>query len=89
VLKDITINNYIKYWDYGTPTGHQIKIAYGTLHKSKTLTINLNWPDRSRDKEGRVTTHWKKDFLEEAEKEKKELNESYQESVRQAKERKK
>jgi len=29
-----------------------------------------------------------KDFLEEAEKEKKELNESYQESVRQAKERK-
>ena len=30
----------------------------------------------------------KKDFLQEAEKEKKELNESYQESVRQAKERK-
>ena len=30
----------------------------------------------------------KKDFLEEAEKEKKELNESYQESVRQTKERK-
>ena len=30
----------------------------------------------------------KKDFLEEAEKEKKELNESYQESVRQATERK-
>ena len=29
-----------------------------------------------------------KDFLEEAEKEKKELNESYQESVRQTKERK-
>ena len=29
-----------------------------------------------------------KDFLEEAEKEKKELNESYQESVRQANERK-
>ena len=29
----------------------------------------------------------KKDFLEEAEKEKKELNESYQESVRQARER--
>jgi len=29
-----------------------------------------------------------KDFLEEAEKEKKELNESYQESIRQAKERK-
>ena len=31
----------------------------------------------------------KKDFLEEAEKEKAELNESYQESVRQTKERKK
>ena len=30
-----------------------------------------------------------KDFLEEAEKEKKELNESYKESVRQTKERKK
>ena len=30
----------------------------------------------------------KRDFLEEAEKEKQELNESYQESVRQAKERK-
>ena len=37
-----------------------------------------------------IITKWenKKDFLEEAEKEKKELNESYQESVRQTKERK-
>ena len=37
-----------------------------------------------------IITKWetKKDFLEEAEKEKKELEESYQESVRQAKERK-
>ena len=30
---------------------------------------------------------WSKDFLEQAEKEKKELNESYKESVRQTKER--
>ena len=37
-----------------------------------------------------IITKWemKKDFLEEAEKEKKELEESYKESVRQAKERK-
>jgi dissimilatory sulfite reductase (desulfoviridin) alpha/beta subunit len=35
-----------------------------------------------------ITKYESKDFLEEAEKEKKELNESYQESVRQAKERK-
>ena len=36
-----------------------------------------------------IITKWEmKDFLEEAEKEKKELNESYQESVRQTKERK-
>ena len=37
-----------------------------------------------------IITKWetKKDFLEEAEKEKKELEDSYQESVRQAKERK-
>ena len=35
-----------------------------------------------------VSKRGMKDFLEEAEKEKKELNESYQESVRQAKERK-
>ena len=35
-----------------------------------------------------VTPSRKLDFLEEAEKEKQELNESYQESVRQAKERK-
>ena len=37
-----------------------------------------------------IIMNWenKKDFLEEAEKEKKELNESYQESVRQANERK-
>jgi len=37
-----------------------------------------------------IITKWetKKDFLEEAEKEKKELEESYRESVRQAKERK-
>ena len=36
-----------------------------------------------------IITKWemKKDFLEEAEKEKKELEESYQESVRQTKER--
>ena len=38
-----------------------------------------------------IITKWenKKDFLEEAEKEKKELNESYRESVRQTNERKK
>ena len=41
---------------------------------------------------GDIITKWemkniKKDFLEEAEREKKELDESYQESVRQAKER--
>ena len=35
-----------------------------------------------------VSSQGMKDFLEEAEKEKKELNESYQESVRQANERK-
>ena len=36
-----------------------------------------------------IITKWEmKDFLEEAEKEKKELDESYQESVRQTKERK-
>ena len=35
-----------------------------------------------------MSTLPKKDFLEEAEKEKKELNESYQESVRQTNERK-
>ena len=36
-----------------------------------------------------IITKWEtKDFLEEAEKEKKELNESYQESVRQTTERK-
>ena len=37
-----------------------------------------------------IITKWemKKDFLEEAEREKKKLNESYQESVRQANERK-
>jgi len=35
-----------------------------------------------------VSRRGMKDFLEEAEKEKKELNESYQESVRQTKERK-
>tara|TARA_R110002020_G_scaffold5864_3_gene24143 strand:- start:321 stop:566 length:246 start_codon:yes stop_codon:yes gene_type:complete len=35
-----------------------------------------------------ITKYDSKDFLEEAEKEKKELNESYQESVRQTKERK-
>ena len=35
-----------------------------------------------------ITKYEMKDFLEEAEKEKEELNESYQESVRQTKERK-
>ena len=35
-----------------------------------------------------ITKYEMKDFLEEAEKEKEELNESYQESVRQANERK-
>jgi len=35
-----------------------------------------------------ITKYEMKDFLEEAEKEKKELNESYEESLRQSKERK-
>jgi len=43
--------------------------------------VNVYYPNKKTQKE------YKKDFLEEVEKEKKELEESYQESIRQTKER--
>ena len=48
--------------------------------------VALNYPFQAISN---IITKWenKKDFLEEAEKEKEELNESYQESVRQTNER--
>jgi len=37
----ININNYERYWDNSTPTGHQIRII---CQDDSTLTLNLNWP---------------------------------------------
>ena len=37
----ININNYERYWDNSTPTGHQIRIV---CQDDSTLHINLNWP---------------------------------------------
>ena len=39
--KVININNYERYWDLSTPTGHQIRIV---CQDDSTLHINLNWP---------------------------------------------
>ena len=55
------------------------------VYRDKMVARNYPFQEISN-----IITKWesKKDFLEEAEKEKKELNESYQESVRQAQSRK-
>ena len=55
------------------------------VYRDKMVARNYHFQEISD-----IITKWesKKDFLEEAEKEKKELNESYQESVRQAQSRK-
>ena len=37
----INLNNYERYWDNSTPTGHQIRII---CQDDSTLTLNLNWP---------------------------------------------
>ncbi len=37
----INLNNYERYWDNSTPTGHQIRII---SQDDSTLTLNLNWP---------------------------------------------
>ena len=37
----INLNNYERYWDNSTPTGHQIRIVN---KDDSTLTLNLNWP---------------------------------------------
>tara|TARA_Y100000590_G_scaffold371024_1_gene433216 strand:+ start:926 stop:1252 length:327 start_codon:yes stop_codon:yes gene_type:complete len=39
--KVININNYERYWEDSTPTGHQIRIA---CQDGSTLHLNLNWP---------------------------------------------
>ena len=72
--------------------GVSIKIMFKELLKEikayRDDMVARNYPfQRISD----IITKWenKKDFLEEAEKEKKELNESYRESVRQTNERKK
>jgi hypothetical protein len=56
--KEVIIKNYIRYWSDSTPDGHEIRIAHGNFHKPKLLILKLKWPDRTRDKEGRVTTHY-------------------------------
>ena len=57
--KKIIIKNYIRYWMDSTPKGHEIKIAHGDFYKPKLLSLDLRWPDRKRDKDGRVTTYYK------------------------------
>ena len=42
-----------------TPKGHEIRIAHGDFYKPKLLLLDLKWPDRKRDKDGRVTTYYK------------------------------
>lgn len=37
----INLNNYERYWENSTPTGHQIRIVN---QDNTTLTLNLNWP---------------------------------------------
>tara|TARA_Y100000590_G_scaffold270442_1_gene303695 strand:- start:11034 stop:11282 length:249 start_codon:yes stop_codon:yes gene_type:complete len=39
--KTITINNYERYWDSSTPTGHVIDIV---SQNGDMLTIKMNWP---------------------------------------------
>ncbi len=39
--KVININNYERYWEDSTPTGHQIRIV---CQDGSTLHLNLNWP---------------------------------------------
>ena len=39
--KVININNYERFWEDSTPTGHQIRIV---CQDDSTLHINLNWP---------------------------------------------
>ena len=56
--KKITIKNYIKMWQSDLPDGHQLKIAHGKdIYTSKVLTLDLKWPDRKRDKDGRVISY--------------------------------
>ena len=56
--KKITIKNYIKMWQSDLPDGHQLKIAHGKdIHTSKVLILDLKWPNRKRDKDGRVISY--------------------------------
>jgi hypothetical protein len=56
--KVIEVKDYIRYWSDGTKDGHEIRIAHGDFYKPKLLKLKLKWPDRTRDKEGRVTTYY-------------------------------
>ena len=58
--KKIIIKNYIRSWTDDLPDGHQIRIAHGSFNKPKLLVLDLHWPDRKRDKEGRVTTYYER-----------------------------
>ena len=58
--KKIIIKNYIRNWTDDLPDGHQIRIAHGSFDKPKLLVLDLHWPDRKRDKEGRVTTYYER-----------------------------
>ena len=56
--KKIIIKDYIKMWQSDLPDGHELRIAHGKdIHTSKVLTLDLKWPDRKRDKDGRVISN--------------------------------
>jgi hypothetical protein len=47
----ITLNKYQKHWTHTRPYGHDIVIFSEPNNK---ITIKCKWPDKVRDKNGRV-----------------------------------
>jgi len=57
--KEIVIKDYIRYWSDSIKDGHEIRIVSGDFYDPDILVLKLKWPDRKRDKDGRVTTYYK------------------------------
>jgi len=53
--KVVDIKDYIRHYVHDLPDGHEIIIVAGEMHKERLLKFKCHWPNRKRDKGGRVT----------------------------------
>jgi|TARA_A100001201_G_scaffold34058_4_gene36398 hypothetical protein len=56
------VKDYIRHYVNDIKNGHEIVIVSGELHNEKVMKIKCEWPNRTRDDSGRVSSVKIKNF---------------------------